>query len=68
MGEGVPLSNALPLLPPVAKVMGETFRYTQLQPPGQSDPDQFIFLLVHLILPVCLATQVPGSPLPAEGL
>jgi hypothetical protein len=26
MGEGVPLSHALPPLPPVAKVMGKTFR------------------------------------------
>jgi hypothetical protein len=27
-----------------------------------------IFLPVHLILPICLATQVAGSPLLAEGL
>jgi hypothetical protein len=39
----------------VPKVMGKTFRYIQLQPPGQSDHDQFFCLF---ILPVYLVTQV----------
>jgi hypothetical protein len=67
VGQGIPLSCALLPLLPVAKVMGKTFMYTQLQLPSQSGPDQF-FLPVCLILPVCLVTEVPGSPLSTEGL
>jgi hypothetical protein len=57
MGEGLPLSPALPPLPPVAKVIGKTFMFIWLQPPCQSDPDQF-FLFVHLLccLPCDLGT------------
>jgi hypothetical protein len=67
VGEGVPLSCVLLPLLPVVKVMGKTFMYIWLQPTGQHDSDHF-FSLVCLVLPVCLMTQVPGSPLPAEGL
>jgi hypothetical protein len=63
MGEGIPLSHALLPLPPVAKVMGKTFRY--VHPTGVT---QINFLSVCFALLVCLVTQVLGSPLPAEGL
>jgi hypothetical protein len=50
MGEGVPLSHALPPLPLVVKVMGKTFRYVQLQPPHFSALDQFFYLFILICL------------------
>jgi hypothetical protein len=55
MGEGVPLSHALPPLPPVAKIMGKTFRYIRYSHPA------------GMILIISFPCS-PGSPLPAEGL
>jgi hypothetical protein len=42
MGEDVPLSNALPPLPPAAKVVGKTFRYSGLSHSTRMIPDQFL--------------------------
>jgi hypothetical protein len=58
MGEGVPLSSALPPVPPVCKVVGKTFRYIWLQSPSWRDPDQFFFFCLSYF--ACLPCE-PGT-------
>jgi hypothetical protein len=67
MREGIPLPLALLPLPPVAKVVEDLFRFSRCSDPPPPKP-LTNFLYIYFDLHVCPVTQVPGSPLPAEGL
>jgi hypothetical protein len=67
VGEGIPLSLTVLPLPPVAKVI-EDIRFSSCSHHHHPKKPLTNFLFIYFDLPVCPATQVPGSPLPAEVL
>jgi hypothetical protein len=64
VGEGILAFLAFLPLPPVAKVVENFFPGAATTPPRKPLTN---FLSIYFDLPVCPVTQVPGSPLPAEG-